>query len=144
MRSAKDAIDMSKSRARTKSTKAGVALTADARRKLQQLADWLDGEAIAQRDPRVRFGLVSAVTLMEDNVTVVSVTGALVQMFEPFTRADGRLLAWGTRVVPWRQAAQRAAHILGISQRDVQTLVIYWYQKGSKPATIAKQLRTLK
>jgi hypothetical protein len=129
-----------------KSTKAGIALTAEARSKLQQLADWIERELEGNQNPLVRLEYYGGVVTFKDrNCTYVSPMGALVQMFQPFTLADAKKLRYGVYRADHYDLAVRVANILGITMGDYLLLTRYLYNSPTLAfASIAKTLRTLK
>lgn len=137
---------MSKSSPKRKLTKAGVALSAEARHRLQQLADWIEREVQSNQDPRVCLGHSGGI-INSNGVTLMSPMGALVQMFKPLTLADAKTsLLYGFHAAQYKDIADRAAEILGLSFDEYLQLLRYIYAPGHsfEFAAIAKTLRTLK
>lgn len=133
-------------------SKAGVALSADARAKLQALADWLESEQDDTLDPNrhVQHGSYGAVCTIKDwadpriYVTYVSTMGALVQMYEPFKLSEATQLTHSMWRAPSDQVIARIGRILGISVNEVTRLWIYLLKDGGYLHRIIDNLRTLK
>jgi hypothetical protein len=141
---------MSRSKTSPKSTPAGVALSAEARGRLQQLADWIEREVEGNQDPRVRlayYGGLSTDTVK--NITYVTPLGALVQMFDPFKLADAKQIGHGLYLVSSPMLHTRVASVLGIHPIDVILLTQYLFETNITGCRIdnlavAQALRTLK
>ena len=144
---AKAAKSASKSDAKPELTKAGIALTAEARHKLQQLAEWIEQEIVENHDPRVRLGYHGGVVTYTDrNVTYVSPLGALVQMFEPIKLAEAQQLGHRMYQAYPYMLMTRICNILTITRNEHLKLLRYLYNTGSgyEYRDIIKALRTLK
>lgn len=136
---------MSRSKTSPKSTPAGVVLSAEARSRLQQVADWMEKELEGNQDPRIRLEHCgSVVTNTATGITCVSPFGVLIQMFQPFTLAEAKQLMYGLYVAPYYAAEFRAAAILGIDHHGYLMLLRYLYDNDMKFPSIIKALRTLK
>ena len=137
---------MSTSNPKRKLTKAGVALSAEARSRLQQLADWMERELKGNQNPQVRLEYSGGVlTNTHTNVTSVSPIGALVQMFQPFELKDAKQILPGLYLASGTQLSVRFANILGVTHSEYLELIRYLYSSTSIAfAEITKLLRTLK
>lgn len=140
---------MSKSNPKRKLTKAGVALSADARRKLQALADWIDLQVVmGQTDPQVRLAWIAGVarftTAITGPITYVSVVGALVQMYKPFKLSDSSQLTHDVHRIRNESVSERAAEILGIKLSEVRQLLAYLHRNTATHADVVTKLRALK
>ena len=142
---AKDATLMSKSNQKPASTKAGIALNADARKKLQQLADWIEEEIRGNQDPHVRLDYIGAITIRDQSdATHLSPIGALVQMFKPFKPGNLKLLVYGLHVVRTHHVYFRAASILNITIDELYALQREIFQYGYDFPAVVRGLRSLK
>jgi hypothetical protein len=142
---------MSRSKTSPKSTPAGVALSAEARRRLQRLADWLELEVTAgNQDPRVRLAYYGGMsTDTESGITYVTPLCALVQMFDPFKLAGAKRLMHNLYSVSTPLVYERVASVLGITRDEVTVLMRYMYEtalssKGIDNLEVVRALRTLK
>ena len=136
---------MSSSSPKRKLTKAGVALSADARSKLQQVARWMTAELKANQDPKIRLGYSGGLEMnTTNNVTVLSPFGVLVQMFDPMNVADLKQLRYNMYVARTVRLHARAAEILGINNEELLMLLRYMLVGNWSFEIAIKQLRTLK
>ena len=137
---------MSPSKTSPASIKGGIALSAEARKKLQQLADWLELENTSNQDPRVRLSYLGGIVLNErSDITSISAFGALVQMFQPFKKDDAYELGlYGLFRIPGDAIRLRVGEVLGITEDEVFLLQAYLYARGVKYPTIIEALRALK
>lgn len=138
---------MSKSSRKPVLTKAGIVLNADARQKLQALADWMEREQQGPQDPRVRLSFLgSVVTMVGEDITFVSPFGALVQMFEPFKLINANTISYRVRSVSKEKMTERVCRILGITDSEFRWLLRYIYDREhpTTTQTIITALRTLK
>ena len=135
---------MSPSNPKLKSTKAGVALSAAARKKLQHVAKWMAAELKGNQDPTIRLGLHGGVArYTRTDVTFLSTFGVLVQMFQPFKLSELKQLDQGIYISQPGPLFSRAAEILEITPLEAQVLSLY-LNKDSYFSTTVKLLRTLK
>ena len=129
---------MSKSSQKQALTKAGIVLSADARNKLQQLADWMERESKGQQDPRVKLSLMGGIVTVSTyvskdkakKVTFVAPFGALVQMFEPFKLVDANKIMYGVHSIDSDRIRARACSILEITSEEYTKLLNYVYNIG--------------
>lgn len=129
-----------------KMTLAGVAFSADARSKLQQVARWMKDELKGNQDPTIRLGHSGGLVInTTTNVTILSPFGVLVQMFNPLNVVDLKDLGRGQYVARLPELHGRAMKILGITPNEFLRMLIYLYGQGdwSFQQTI-QQLRALK
>ena len=140
---------MSKSRTKPQLTKAGIVLSAEARSRLQQLADWLEREQKVNQNPRVQLqygGGIHTDTFL--NVTYVTPFGALVQMFDPYRLSDAEQRSPCVYSIPSNKYSARFQSILGIDHEDFLQLLRYVYNflgtLNIDTDSIVKALRTLK
>lgn len=133
---------MSRSKTNPKLTKAGVALSAQARSRLQRLADWMEEELRGNQDPEIKLSYLGGISLHE-GITHLTPLGALVQIYAPFKETDLKRLMPGTSRVPEKLKLSRVRNILGISPAEYFILLRYIYRDLQFPAVI-KTLRTLK
>ena len=136
---------MSPSNPRLKSTKAGVALSAAARKKLQHVAKWMAAELKGNQDPTIRLGWHGGVASYTkcSKVTFLSTYGVLVQMFQPFKLTDLKQLDQDIYISQPGPLFIRAAEILEITPLEAQVLSLY-LNKDSYFSTTVRLLRTLK
>lgn len=134
---------MSLSNPKQISTKAGVVLTADAMEKLQALATWLESELTAPPTRATRYLAVSGVMSQHTGTTYVSATGALVQMFRPFRKADARHLGNGTYRLRFKDLVPRLCDILELTSEEVFQLFSFIQAKKLDALSVAKQIRAL-
>lgn len=135
---------MSPSNPKLKSTKAGVALSAAARKKLQHVATWMALELKGNQDRTIRLGHHGGVaSYTENNVTFLSAFGVLVQIFQPFKLSEMKYIDRGVYISNVNILFKRTGKILGISISEVQ-LLSYYINRDSYFSTTVKQLRTLK
>jgi len=136
---------MSTSRSKPKLTKAGVALDAAARNKLQQVARWMSDELKGNQDPRIILGFSGGIaTNTKINLTVMSPFGVLVQMYDPMNCVDMKYLERGVYVSTDEMIRIRAAKILGITELDFLLILKYVYATGWIPDHVIHMLRGLK
>ena len=128
-----------------RSTKAGVALTAEASLKLQQLADWMELARAGKANSSVKLAYENSITKWEaDGETRVSTFGALVQMFKPFKLSEAmHLRPHGMYRISFLETRIRAAEILELSPRELFQLFQYIYAAGYGWERIIKQIREL-
>lgn len=129
-------------------TRAGVVLSADARAKLQALADWLEGELEHTNVPGtgVSFGQCGAIVTRQTwqaKHTFVSPIGALVQMYQPFKLDEAEQIAIGYWRIPMTRVIERAAGILGVSIEDLEKVRRFYLMYNASLPTIISQLRML-
>lgn len=142
---AKAAILMSKSNQKSASAKVGVVLSADARKKLQQLADWIEEEIRGNQDPHVRLDYIGAITVRErSDATHLSPVGALVQMFQPFSSVDLKSLLNDFHIVSGNHVYFRAAAILGIDVEQLYVVLRQMFQYGYDFPAVVRGLRSFK
>lgn len=125
-----------------KSTKAGIVLNAQARSRLQRLADWMEEELRGNQDPKVKLGYLGGVSTSA-GITYLTPFGVLVQMFHPFVVTDTKWLMPGASRVPVESVLFRVCSILDISPAEYFILLQYLYRDHQYPAII-KALRKLK
>ncbi len=131
---------MSLSKTSQKSTRAGVALSADAISKLHRLADWMEQELKGQQNPQIKLSLMGHITTMVNhNVTHVTPMGALVQMYQPFKLTEARWVMPGMFTA---EPVNRAPQILGIPVWDYYTLIGYIHKTDGMEGVI-QQLRNI-
>jgi hypothetical protein len=141
----KDAIPMSKSNQKPASRKAGIALSADARKKLHQLADWIEEEIRDNQDPYVRLDYIGVITVRErSDATHLSPLGAFVQMFQPFSAIDLKALLDDFHIVPCNYVYFRAATILDISINQLYVVQRQMFQYGYHFSAVVRGLRSFK
>ena len=128
-----------------RSTKAGVALTAEASLKLQQLADWMELARAGKANSSVKLAYENGITKWElYGETRVSTFGALVQMFKPFKLSEAtQVLPFNIYRVSFTKINPRAAEILELSLRERAQLRQYLYSAGYSWECIIKQIREL-
>lgn len=139
---AKGAVPMSRSKTSPRSTRAGVALSAQARSRLQRLADWMEEELRSNQDPKIKLSYLGGISVHE-GTTHLSPLSALVQIYDPFKQTDAKWLMPGTSRVPQDSALFRVCNILDISPAEYFILLRYVYRDHRFPAVI-KALRALK
>ena len=126
------------------STKAGVALSADARSKLQQLADWMELETSSRQDPRVQLNYYGGIMTYE-GVTHVSPVGALVQMFQPFKLSEAKQMKLaGMHIAQYADVMLRFADILDLGSMGAEDIVRHIYAGDLSMKGAIQRLRTLK
>lgn len=135
---------MSPSNQKRTSTKAGVALTAEARTKLQQVADWIEADS-KSTDPfrRVRFGGVNGI-FVNDGTTWLSILGTIVQCYAPFKLKDAIKVCGSVYRVRWDRCSEPVMKILDITEDELLILLQYLYRNGSHASAMVRKLRTLK
>lgn len=140
MPTVKDVVPMSESKTKPKSTRAGIALSADAISKLHRLADWMEEELRGQQNPQIKLSLMGHITTMVNhNVTHVTPMGALVQMYHPFKLTEARWVMPGMFTA---EPVHRAPQILGIAVWDYYTLIGYIHKTDGMEGVI-QQLRNI-
>lgn len=132
---------MSKSKTNPKSTKAGVVLSADARKKLQRLADWLEMEQIAPQHQQIRLAYLGGLITIA-NTTYMTPFAVLVQMYDPFKKTDAQKITYDTYRINPIALRERFCRILGINEEGYMKLLRYVYTDLDTP--IINQLRSLK
>lgn len=129
MPSVRDVATMPKSKTKLKSTKAGVALSAEALAKLQRLAEWMEGELSGNQDPQVRLSYLGRVTVTTNdetgNVTFASPFGVLVQMHKPFKLTDCYQLRYNMYSVTSCQMRKRVMEVLDVNEAGYFKLLQY-------------------
>lgn len=136
---------MSKSNRNRVSTKGGIALSADARKKLQHLANWIEEEIHGNQDPHVRLDYIGAITVRDrSDATHLSPMGALVQMFKPFQPEDLKPLLQGFYIVSTHLVYFRAAKILGLNMDELHALQRKMFEYGYDFPSVVRGLRDLK
>ncbi len=136
---------MSKSNRKPASPKAGIALNADARKKLHQLADWIEEEIRGNQDPHVRLDYIGTITVRErSDATHLSPWGAFVQMFQPFSAVDLKALLDDFHIVPGDHVYFRAATILSISMNQLYAVQRQMFQYGYDFPAVVRGLRSFK
>lgn len=131
---------MFESKTNPRSTRVGIALSADAISKLHRLADWMEQELQGQQNPQIKLSLLGQITTMvSHNVTHVTPMGALVQMYNPFKLNEAR---WVMPDMFTADPAQRAPKILGIEAWEYYTLISYIHKTGGMEGVI-QQLRNI-
>lgn len=136
---------MSKSNRKPVSTKGGIALSADAREKLQHLANWIEEEIHGNQDPHVRLDYIGAITVRDQSdATHLSPMGALVQMFKPFKPGNLKPLLHGFYVVTTHLVYLRAAGLLGINMDELYALQREMFKYGYDFPAVVRGLRDLK
>lgn len=141
MPSVRDAATMSKSKTKLQSTKAGVALSAEALAKLHRLADWMQQELEGNQDPRVRLSYHGRVSVISDeangSITHASPFGILIQMYQPFRLVDTYQLRYNMWSVTSCQMRRRVQDILEINEGEYFKMLQYLFFRPHIPDVIA-------
>lgn len=135
---------MSASKTKARSTKVGIALSAEAVKRLKRLASWMEKEMKSPQNPKVKLSqLGGIVTLQDQNCTHMSPLGALVQMYEPFTLAEADWVMPSMFKAPSYEMIKRTQRILGIQLDEYLLLIRYMYRDSYKLSDVITALRKI-
>lgn len=105
----------------------------------------MERELRGNQNPQVRLGYSGGV-VSNNETTWVSPMGALIQMFDPFSRSEAKQLMHGVYAASQPDIVKRAAGVLGLTDEEYLRFIRYLYDDAMsfQFATIVKTLRTLK
>lgn len=133
---------MPESNANPKLTKAGVVLTAEARARLQRLANWMEVELVAPQNPRVRLSYLGGLVTIGET-TYMTPLAALVQMYYPFKLSDATEQLSGMYKIDASKLHFRIREMLGITPVEYYQILGYIYHRVDLQ-DVVQTLRTLK